>query len=151
MTSHRWSRRWKVLVVPVLMVGLAVVPAQASATTARTTGSTASQQSEPRPSTPQNLRGDYRDGVLESISWDASTMPDLEYSIWYDIHLHESNGASHLTMSFPTTVTIRELLDSLYLEPGHTYTIWIVAWGHSAGKNRSSDASAPLSVTFPDA
>ena len=101
------------------------------------------------PTTPQNLRANHVDGVLQSFAWDPSTMADLEHSIWYDIHLTETNGARHLATVFHTTVTPQELTDSLYLDPGRTYTIRIVAWGHSAGSNRHSDYSDPLTVTFP--
>jgi hypothetical protein len=78
-------------------------------------------------------------------------MADLEHSIWYEIHMREGNGASHRATVFHTTVTPQELTDSLYLDPGRTYTIRIVAWGHSAGVNRPSDYSDPLTVTFPNA
>lgn len=135
MARRRWSRWWAVLVAPVLMVVLAVVPAQAASAV---------------PTTPQNLRANHVDGVLQSFAWDPSTMENLEYSIWYEIHMLESNGARHRATVFHTTVTPQELTDSLYLDPGRTYTIRIVAWGHSAGVNRSSDFSAPLTVTFPN-
>lgn len=104
---------------------------------------------ETRPTTPRNLRATHVDGVLQSFSWDPSTMENLEHSIWYDIHLYQSNGAHDMTFVFHTTVTPQELTDSLYLDPGRTYTIRIVAWGHSAGVNRSSEPSDPLTVTFP--
>lgn len=104
----------------------------------------------PVPTTPQNLRANHVDGVLQSFTWDPSTMTDLEHSIWYEIHMRESNGASHRMTVFHTTVTPQELTDALYLDPGRTYTIRIVAWGHSAGANRPSDYSNPLTVTFPN-
>jgi hypothetical protein len=104
----------------------------------------------PVPTTPQNLRGNYVDGVLQSFTWDASTMEGLEHSIWYEIHLREGNGARNRAMVFHTTVTPQELVDSLYLDPGGTYTIRIVAWGHTAGANRPSDYSNSLTVTFPN-
>jgi hypothetical protein len=137
MAGRRWSRWWVALVVPVLMAVLVAVPAHA-------------QSSISRPTTPQNLRANHVDGVLQSFTWDRSTMEGLEHSIWYDIHLRESNGANHRATVFHTTVTPQELTDSLYLDPGRTYTIRIVAWGHSAGVNRSSDFSNPLTVTFPN-
>ncbi|MBP2328041.1 hypothetical protein JOF56_008426 [Kibdelosporangium banguiense] len=140
MAGRRWSRWWVVLVAPVLLAVLGTAPAHAQSTTS----------SLVVPTTPQNLRANYADGVLQSFTWDPSTMEGLEYSIWYDIHLRESNGASHRAMVFHTTVTPQELTDSLYLDPGHTYTIRIVAWGHREGINRSSDFSDPLTVTFPN-
>lgn len=104
----------------------------------------------PVPSTPQNLRANHVGGVLQSFTWDPSTMTGLEHSIWYEIHMRESNGAHHRMTVFHTTVTPQELADALYLDPGRTYTIRIVAWGHSAGFNRPSDYSNPLVVTFPN-
>lgn len=131
------------MVAPALMLALA--PAQAAATV-----SVATQFTVPAPTTPQNLRANHVDGVLQSFTWDPSTMEDLEHSIWYEIHMRESNGASHRMTVFHTTVTPQELTDALYLDPGRTYTIRIVAWGHSAGTNRPSDYSNPLTVTFPN-
>jgi hypothetical protein len=125
-----------VLVVPVLVV-LAAAPASAAI------------QSPVAPTTPQNLRANHVEGVLQSFTWDPSTMANLEHSIWYEIHLTETNGARHRATVFHTTVTPQELTDSLYLDPGRTFTIRIVAWGHSAGVNRSSGHSDPLTVTFP--
>lgn len=116
-----------------------------------TTQFTIPRPAGPVPTTPQNLRANLAGGVLQSFTWDPSTMTDLEHSIWYDIHLLESNGAHHRATVFHTTVTPQELVDSLYLDPGRTYTIRIVAWGHSAGVNRPSDYSNPLTVTFPNA
>jgi hypothetical protein len=147
MARRRWVRWWTVLVAPVLMVVLA--PAQAAASI---TGPTNLQVTFPGavPTTPQNLRANHVDGVLQSFTWDPSTMENLEHSIWYEIHMRESNGAFHRMTVFHTTVTPQELADALYLDPGRTYTIRIVAWGHSAGANRPSDYSNPLTVTFPN-
>ena len=145
----RW---WTVLVAPVLMVVLVPAHAAASITgpTNVTTQFTAPRPAGPVPTTPQNLRANHIDGVLQSFTWDPSTMEDLEHSIWYEIHMRESNGAFHRMTVFHTTVTPQELTDALYLDPGRTYTIRIVAWGHSAGENRPSDYSNPLTVTFPN-
>lgn len=153
MTRRRWVGWWGALAVPVLMVGLGAASAHAAPTTfpgASSTSFTWGQATEAVPTTPQNLRANHVDGVLQSFSWDPSTMADLEHSIWYDIHLSESNGANHRATVFHTTVTPQELTDSLYLDPGRTYTIRIAAWGHSAGLNRQSDLSDPLTVTFPN-
>jgi hypothetical protein len=142
MAGRRWSRWWVALVAPVLLGVLVAAPAHAQSTIPRPQG--------PVPTTPQNLRANHVDGTLQSFTWDPSTMEGLEHSIWYEIHLRESNGANHRATVFHTTVTPQELADSLYLDPGRTYTIRIVAWGHSAGVNRSSDQSNPLTVTFPN-
>jgi hypothetical protein len=125
---------------------LVAAPAYAATNTATPANP---QVTFPVPTTPQNLRANHGEGVLQSFTWDPSTMEGLEHSIWYDIHMRESNGAYHRATVFHTTVTPQELADSLYLDPGRTYTITIVAWGHSAGVNRASGYSNPLTVTFP--
>jgi hypothetical protein len=129
----RW---WVALIASVMAVVLAAAPVQAAPTNV--------------PTTPQNLRANHVDGVLQSFAWDPSTMEAVEHSIWYEIHMRETNGAHHRATVFHTTVTPQELADSLYLDPGRTYTIRIVAWGHSAGVNRSSAYSDSLTVTFPN-
>ena len=117
---------------------------------AATTQFTISRPVGPVPTTPQNLRANYVDGVLQSLTWDPSTMEDLEFSIWYVVHLSRNHGGRGTATVFRTTVTPRQLLNAIDLDPG-TYTIQVVAWGHTAGVNRPSDHSNSLTVTFPDA
>src|SRR3712207_8565571 len=64
-TLFPYTTLFRSLVVPVLLGVLAAAPVQATV--------------DSRPTTPQNLRAHHVDGVLQSFSWDPSTMEGLEH------------------------------------------------------------------------
>ncbi|MFC0526636.1 hypothetical protein [Phytohabitans kaempferiae] len=136
----RRSSLWLALVVPILAV-LALAPAPAGATTA-TPG--------PAPTAPQNLRAVQEDGVFAGIAWDRSTFQAGPF--WYHVHARGpgfSGSGPIWNNMFQTTITVGELVELAYLEPGFTYTFTIVAVGHSGGVNRPSEPSNALTVTIP--
>lgn len=92
------------------------------------------------PTTPGNLRAVTRNGVLESIAWDASyDESPLQYLLF--------SGSSVIASSGPPSISALELVVvQCLVQPGSTHTLTVQArdiHGNASGR------SNPITVTFP--
>jgi hypothetical protein len=94
----------------------------------------------PAPTTPTNLRGEYVDGLLDRIAWDASThATPVSYLLW--------SGETVLSSGFATSVSVFQLVHiDCAVDPGGTYTLTVQA---VSADNDVSARSEPLTVTIP--
>lgn len=145
---RRSSSRWLALAGSVLAL-LLTAPAYAAQAASAPAPAAPATADLSGPTTPQNLRATYVDGVFAGITWDPSIFAGG--SIWYHVHADGYGVQGPLWSGvFHTTITLRELVESAYLDLGRTYTFTVVAWGNSAGTNRASGRSNLLTVTLPD-
>jgi hypothetical protein len=94
----------------------------------------------PPPTVPGNLRGEYVDGVLKGIAWDASVFAG---TVTYELF----SGSTSIWATSDTSVTIFELIHiACAVEPGGTYTLTVRAIGEH---NYPSGLSTSLTVTVP--